>query len=1622
MADNQTAVMETELQPVSQTLQAGEKDADSQVWHRIDTFRDSNGNTVIRTNVAYVELQTGMFYREDGEWKVSREVIESCPGGAIARQGGHKVIFAEDFRSETVVDMETTDGKRLQSRVLGLSYVDSASGKSVLLAEATNSIGQIINSNQVLYADAFSGAIKASIRFTYTKAGLEQDVILVERPPTAESFGLVSETTTLRVMTEFLSPPQPIVTIIKSGEKDGEDEDQLLDFGTMQMGQGKAFAVGLEEANPDEVPIKKQWTVIAGRTILIEQVALARIADQLEALPAKKRTAFFWNKQKKAVQQTASLKLKLPARKPAKPVQRQMQLAKLSAPLRGVVLDYSLLASAPDVTLKADTTYYVSGLVNLSGTTTNEGGTVVKFDNSSSAKISVGGNGLVCQTGPYRPAVFTSKFDSSVGETVATGTPVNTGATYLEVTAGTNALKYLRFLYAGTALAQSYVPRSIWHSQFLLCTNAIKDNPLASSVTQELHNVLLAQCAVGVNGVSGTVSVQGEHVTADQITQFWIGPGTPANALTNSVLTAIGNMGATTTYNHTEPPLAGTGVYHAPVGAGNYYLADGSIYRSAGTPTINPALLVDLKQKTTYPPVVRSAHFTSDTILNPSSSLVLRDNSCSPDRGYHYDALDYCWTGLNLNNATLTLADGVAVGFYGQYGTILQTGSRIISQGAPQRHIQLARYSSVQEQPSSAWATSFASMALLQGSCVLAQFNFTDVSFLAATYSKRYFLWQTSSAGANQWFMKDCQLRAAYLVLADRAYGNPTIGFTNNIFERCKVELSRYYYDFSLSLVNNLFAGGSFNAAGASTGYYYYWTLANNLFDRVTLTWSVNPPTHTQNNAYYQTTALPPIPGPSYTLSTVDYQAGPLGGYYYPNQLLTSGDLFTLIDAGNGTPASLGLNTYTVRADQLPDNTDPVDVGFHYFPCSMPTASPPSVQTCRNSPVSIALDGTDPNGFSVYFYVVAGPSHGVLTSCGQYRTYTPTAGYVGPDSFTYIVSDGYLSSAPATVSITIASAPDITVQPVSVTVCAGGTATFMVTVSGSGLTYRWRKNGVRLNDDSHVSGASTSQLTINSVAFPDVGSYDVVVSACVGCCTTISSPATLTLGNATIIGQTLQPTVTPGAVGKFSVTVSGGGPSLAYQWQESINGGAFQNVAGATSRVYTSPQGSLGTVALYHVVVTGSCGPPMTSHDAPLNVLPSIPEGTAKWSHSMQPQVSPEIETYVDSSPAIATDGTIYAQSTHRNSASQYNRDDRTRLRSLNPDGTENWFFEMGPAQFEITASPAIAPDGTVYASCFNRLFAVNPNGTQKWVCDFGTAVSGEGGAFSPAIAADGTIYITLDDSDANDTGVLFAIDPNDGHVKWMLPVGPGIDIESSPAVASDGTVYFLDEGIQQLPQLHAASPDGQPKWSIAVPILPLPSAPSIEPGSSPAVDIDGTVYVGNVAVTPPATVGGQPILKWPTIASPSPIATVWASSPSIGPVQNPVAPNGVVYVVDGETPCNLFALDRIDGHELWHFTAQNPGGEATYSSPAVGANGTVYFGASDSKLYAVVPPATGNTALWTLTTLGPILSSPAIDGANNTVYAGSQDGNVYAVVEHNTLGPTAWPMFRKNLKHTASY
>src|SRR5215471_3638542 len=82
---------------------------------------------------------------------------------------------------------------------------------------------------------------------------------------------------------------------------------------------------------------------------------------------------------------------------------------------------------------------------------------------------------------------------------------------------------------------------------------------------------------------------------------------------------------------------------------------------------------------------------------------------------------------------------------------------------------------------------------------------------------------------------------------------------------------------------------------------------------------------------------------------------------------------------------------------------------------------------------------------------------------------------------------------------------------------------------------------------------------------------------------------------------------------------------------------------------------------------------------------------TNKW--------SVEIEAVIDSSPAIAPDGTIYFGSWN------------DRFWALKPDGTQKWVFHAGG---EVRSSPAVAADGTVYFGCHDRkLYALQADGKQ---------------------------------------------------------------------------------------------------------------------------------------------------------------------------------------------------------------------------------------------------------------------------------------------------------------------
>jgi outer membrane protein assembly factor BamB len=114
------------------------------------------------------------------------------------------------------------------------------------------------------------------------------------------------------------------------------------------------------------------------------------------------------------------------------------------------------------------------------------------------------------------------------------------------------------------------------------------------------------------------------------------------------------------------------------------------------------------------------------------------------------------------------------------------------------------------------------------------------------------------------------------------------------------------------------------------------------------------------------------------------------------------------------------------------------------------------------------------------------------------------------------------------------------------------------------------------------------------------------------------------------------------------------------------------------------------------------------------------------------------------------------------------------------------------------------------------------------------------------------------------------------------------------------------------------------------------------------------------------------------------------SSSPAIGS-------DGTIYFGANSY---LYALNPT-GTLKWYYTT----GEMISSSPAIGKDGIIYFGSGDKNLYALNP--TG-TLKWKYTTGGWISSSPAI-GSDGTIYFGSFDKNLYAL---NPTGTLKWKSY----------
>lgn len=937
---------------------------------------DETGKSTVVTN-SYVQLQTGLnrWDQNRAQYVEASAEIEIENGHGVIRNAQYQAIFARNANDENgLVDLYLPGGERLVTQPIGLAVTEQETGKSVFLGELRDSEAILLDPHTIIYPDAFD-QFKATIVIRSSLNGLESDIILQEKldAEILRELGIRAEGARLEVWHQVLNKPNAELEASWVKRAEGTfDLDKTVRFKHMAITSGAAFP--LNEEGPlkgTETPVAKEWINLEGFDFLIESVPFREAEGTLSSLPerdearvidkrklsealasvAERRresTTFETSANDKFAHSSQSTIVRT-----TKPVsvgsyvskeQNATSKVRRSSPTalafqkggsheselkRGYLIDFPVtLTTQTNFTFKGDTTYWVTGAIDLYGTTTLEGGTVVKYTNYTSLNPIVTVRGpFKCVTSPYNPAFFTAEDDDTVGEKISSssGTPL-TGTFYAWynlrfLTSDTNTIQVhdiqSRYSHVGIGF-QAPTPAYAWNVSIYNCDRGIE----TQNSDVYARNVLLNRTRYAFNlNNTANKAFRAEHLTINSAEKlFNDGSGNSSLFITNSLLCTITNSpatGVTSNMTYNVSPSAFTSV-----GRGNHYLADGT-YRNVGTQGVSKEMKSILKQSTTYPPVLLTSHITSETVFAP---VVQRDTDV-PDLGYHYTPLDYCVSAIN-SSATVLLTNGAALGVYGPKGFVINSGGKFISEGSPTRMNRLVRYYTVQEDPSSQWGAAPSGGLLELGASAEIRLRFNEICLPSGTVNARTLLsgFENNFRAVTPLAITDCQVRGVYQVFNTYQSGS-TFGLTNNVFGRCSLSFGQGFSSLAshtLSIYNNLFDKGSLSLA------YYYpdttWTVKDNFFDSDSL--GAGPYSVTASNNGYRS-GLSSIGGSgNVTGITPNYVTGALGSFYYP---ASGGNLSGLTNAGSRNATNAGLYHFTTLiAAGSKETNSVVDIGFHY--------------------------------------------------------------------------------------------------------------------------------------------------------------------------------------------------------------------------------------------------------------------------------------------------------------------------------------------------------------------------------------------------------------------------------------------------------------------------------------------------------------------------------------------------------------------------------------------------------------------------------------------------------------------------------------------------------------------
>lgn len=292
----------------------------------------------------------------------------------------------------------------------------------------------------------------------------------------------------------------------------------------------------------------------------------------------------------------------------------------------------------------------------------------------------------------------------------------------------------------------------------------------------------------------------------------------------------------------------------------------------------------------------------------------------------------------------------------------------------------------------------------------------------------------------------------------------------------------------------------------------------------VTVTVNVPPPptaADTSLSVAFQTvgTRVLPVAGVLTTVAVVDQPAH--GSASITGTTLTY------------TPATgfHGADSLTYRATGPGGSSQTRTVAITVATPAAPTITGRSLAVGYNAAASATLNVT---GYQPVLSTGTAPSHGTVSYSGAQVTYTPTAGYFGADSFTVIATNAGGSSAPASITVTVANPPAPTLAPASVTTPYEAAGSAMLAPAGVWSSLRI------VSQPAHGSASITGTTLTYTPAAAYYGADALTVEA-IGP-GGVSSPATVTVnvglpGAPSVSAATLE--VAYETAGELTAAVSG---------------------------------------------------------------------------------------------------------------------------------------------------------------------------------------------------------------------------------------------------------------------------------------------------------------------------------------------------------------------------------------------------------------------------------------------------------------------------------------------------